>query len=282
MPTQGRLAKGFFPVLVVLMVSLCLVSPALAHFHTYWPQVEGCYGKPGEVVKWQYFWGHPFEMIIYDALPPKFFVFTPQGKKDSVTLKEITLQDQDSGKARQAFEVEYKPAGPGDYYLCLESPPYFIPEAKVFWQDFVKEPWHVMAEKGWDRTVRLPLEIVPLTRPYGWPAGSVFKGKALAKGKALTGATVEIEKFNGFYVPKEKMPKDRHGEENAPLITRTTKTDRMGYFVCTLDSPGGWILSVSAPGGKKVHEGKTYPVEMRGCLWVYVEPAPPPLTPAGK
>jgi len=93
---------------------------------------------------------------------------------------------------------------------------------------------------------------------------------------------VEIEKFNGFYVPKDKMPLDRLGEENAPLITRTTNTDRFGYFVCTLDSPGWWVISVSAPGGKKVHEGKTYPVEMRGCLWVYVEPTPPPLTAPGK
>ena len=282
MTIQRRSARGFFLALAVLMVGFCLVAPALAHFHTYWPQVEGCYGKPGEVVTWKYFWGHPFEMIVYDALPPKFFMVTPQGKKDKVTMKEITLQDQASGKARKAFEVEYKPAGPGDYYLCLESPPYFIPEEKVFWQDFVKEPWHVMAEKGWDRTVGLPIEIIPLTRPYGWPAGSVFKGKAVAKKRALTRTTVEIEKFNGFYVPQDKLPKDRLGEENAPLITRTTKTDRQGYFVCTLDSPGWWILSVSAPGGKKVHERKTYPLEMRGYLWVYVEPAPAPLTPPGK
>jgi cobalt/nickel transport protein len=140
-----------------------------------------------------------------------------------------------------------------------------------------------MAEKGWDLAVGLPVEIIPLTRPYGWPAGAAFKGKAMAKGKALTRATVEIEKFNGFYVPKDRLPKDRLGEENAPLITRTVKTDLMGYFVCTLDSPGWWILSVSAPGGKKVHEGKPYPVELRGCLWVYVEPAPAPLTtPPGK
>ena len=62
-------------------------------------------------------------------------------------------------------------------------------------------------------------------------------------------------------------------------MTRVTKTDHMGYFICTLDSPGWWIISVSAPGGRKVHERKTYPVEMRGCLWVYVEPPLPPLSP---
>jgi cobalt/nickel transport protein len=261
------------------MVILCLVFPAWAHVHIYWPQVEGCYGKPGEAVRWRYFWGHPFEMAMDDAEPPRFFIFTPQGKKEAVPAKEITLQDADSGKARKAFEVEYKPAGPGDYYLCLEAVPIFIPEEKVFWQDYVKAPWHVGAEKGWDKAVGLEMEIVPLTRPYGWPGGSVFKGKALNKGRPLKTALVEIEKFHGFPVAQDKLPKDRHGEENAPLITRTAKTDLMGYFVCTLDSPGWWIISVATEGGKKVREGKPYPVEKRGCLWVYVEPAPAPLSP---
>lgn len=249
---------------------------AAAHFQVFWPQVEGCYGKPAEPANWQYFWGHPFEMIIYDAQPPKFFVKTPQGKKDEVGLKEISLPDQASGQARKAYELEYKPTAPGDYYLCLEALPYYIPEEKVFWQDFVKEIWHVMAQKGWDKPVGLEVELVPLTRPYGWPAGSVFKAQALFKGKPLKGAPVEIEKFNGFYVPKDKLPKDRLGEDNEPLLTRTLKTDAQGYLTCTLDAPGWWVIAVSVEDGKKTHEGKPTPVEKRGCLWVYVEPTPAP------
>jgi len=277
-----RVSQNVLLVFVAFFAGLLLALPAQAHFHVFWPQTEGCYAKPGETVTWQYFWGHPFEMLIDDAQPPTFFIFTPQRKKESVAVKQITLKDQASGKDRQAFQVEYKPPEAGDYYLCLESPPYFIPEEQLFWQDYVKEPLHVKAEKGWDQSAGLPVEIIPLTRPYGWPVGSIFKGQALVKNKALTRATVEIEKFNGFFVPADKMPKDRLGGENAPLITRVTKTDRMGYFICTLDSPGWWILSVSAPGGKKVHQGKTYPVEMRGGLWIYVEPPPPPLSPPEK
>ena len=250
---------------------------ATAHFQVFWPQVEGCYGKPAEPAKWQYFWGHPFEMIIYDAQPPKFFIKTPQGQKEQLVLKEISLPDQASGKERKAYEVEYQPAAPGDYYLCLEAPPYYIPEEKVFWQDYVKEAWHVMAQKGWDKPVGMDIEIVPLTRPYGWPAGSVFKAQALFKGKPLKGAPVEIEKFNGYYVPKDKLPKDRLGEDNEPLLTRTLKTDSQGYLTCTLDSPGWWVIAVSVEDGKKTHEGKPTPVEKRGCLWVYVEPTPAPL-----
>jgi len=248
--------------------------PVLAHYHTYWPQVPGCYGKPGEAVTWHYFWGHPFEMIIYDSPGPEFFVRTPDGKKEEVKVKEITLKDQESGKDRKALALEYKPAGPGDYYLCLEGPAIFIPEEKVFWQDYVKGIWHVMAEKGWSKPVGLDVEIVPLTRPYGWPAGSVFKVQALFKGKPLKGALAEVEKFNAAFVTKEQLPKDRHGEENTPLITRALKTDSQGYLTFTLDSPGWWIVGVAHEDGKKKEGGKPYPVEKRGCLWIYVEPAP--------
>ncbi len=256
-----------------------LPGAAVAHYQVFWPQVEGCYGKPGEMAKWRYVWGHPYEMILYDAQAPKFYMVTPQGKKDQVSLKEITAVDGASGQARKAYEVEYQPAAPGDYYLCLEAPPYFISEEKVFWQDYVKEAWHVMAQKGWDRPVGMDIEIVPLTRPYGWPAGAVFKAQALFKGKPLKGVQVEIEKFNGFYVSKDKLPKDRLGEDNEPLMTRALKTDAQGYLVCTLDSPGWWVLAVGHEDGKKSYEGKEYPVEKRGCLWVYVEPAPAPLAP---
>ena len=130
-------------------------GPAAAHFHTFWPQVEGCYGKVAEPVTWRYFWGHPHEMIIYDAQAPKFFVHTPQGKQDPVSLKEISLTDQASGQSRRAFEVAYRPGAPGDYYLCLEGEPYFIPEEKVFWQDYVKEISHFMSQTVLDQPVCL-------------------------------------------------------------------------------------------------------------------------------
>lgn len=247
-----------------------------AHFQVIWPQIEGCYAKPGETVRWHYFWGHPFEMLIDDAQPPKVFVFTPQKTKEVLVPTPLTLKDEGSGRERRAFAVTYTPAEPGDYYLCVEAPAYFIPEDQVFCEDYVKTPLHVRAEKGWDQAVGLPVEILPITRPYGWPPGAVFRAQALVKNQALARAVVEIEKFHGYYLPPEKMPRDRLGEINFPLITRVTKTDRNGYFSCSFDSPGWWLISVSAPGGRKTHQGKAYPVELRGGLWIYVEP---PLSP---
>ncbi len=265
----------FVYILGVIMLCLWLPLTASSHYHTYWPKKPGCYGQPGEVVTWQYFWGHPFEMLISDAPPPKFFIRTPAGQKENVKLKEITLTDQESGKDRRAYEVEYRPSSPGDYYLCLEGQPQFIPEENILWQDYVKAVWHVVAEKGWDKPVGLDFEIIPLTRPYGWPTGSLFNAQARFMGKPLKGAAVEVEKFNGFFVPQDKMPKDLTGADNVPLITRVTKTDVNGYLSCTLDSPGWWIITVVHPHGKKNWQGKTYPLERRASLWVYLEPSPP-------
>jgi uncharacterized GH25 family protein len=102
----------------------------------------------------------------------------------------------------------------------------------------------------------------------------VFKARALHKKKPLKLARVELEKFNGRFVSRDQLPKDRHGDENTPLITRVLKTDAQGYLTFSLDSPGWWVVAVSTEDGEKKLEGKSYPVEKRGYLWLYVEGPP--------
>jgi cobalt/nickel transport protein len=264
---------------LVLGAVLFLATPAQAHNHLFWPQTPGCYGRLGEPATWTYVWGHPFEMTLDDAPAGlKFAGRSPHGKREPVLLKEIRLKDQVSNQDRRGYKVSFSPASPGDYYLTLEAPPCFISEEKVYYQDYVKGIWHVHAEKGWDEPLGLEVEIVPLTRPYGWPAGSAFTGKALFKGNALKLAPVEVEKLTGHFVPPEQRPKDRFGEENGPLISRTAKTDANGYFTVTLDSPGWWVLTVSRQDGRLIRDGKPYPVDKRGCLFIHMEV--PPAAPA--
>ncbi len=280
---MARRQGGFLAGALALSVALALPGVAQAHFHVYWPKTPGCYGKAGEAAVWTYFWGHPFEMLVDDApAAPKFSSRGPGGQKGPVLVKEIRLPDRERGQERRAYEVEFTPGAAGDYYLTLEGAPVFIPEEKVFYQDYVKGIWHVLAERGWDERLGQEVEIVPLTRPYGWPAGVAFTAKALFKGNALKLAPVEVEKLHGFFVPPEQRPRDRFGHENSPLITRSAKTDINGYFTVTLDSPGWWLMSVSRPDGTLAKDGKKYPVEKRGCLWVYVEEPPAPLSPPGK
>lgn len=250
-----------------------IMEGVYAHFHTFWPEDNrNCYAKRRKEITFKYFWGHPYEQIIFDAPKPNFYVVKPDGKKDEVKLEKIQMKDEETGKMRTAYEVKYEPTALGDSYLCLEAPEILVEEEGMFWRDYVKAPIHVMAEVGWDKPVGLSIEMVPLTRPYGIEEGFVFKGQALYKGKPLANARVEIEKFNGFYVEGENLPTDQFGNEDVPMITRAAKTDANGYVVYTLDEPGWWMVSVAHEPEEMVeHNGKKYPVEVRGGLWVHVQ-----------
>jgi cobalt/nickel transport protein len=256
--------------IIIGTIGLLGEAPALAQLQTFCPTVGQGYGKVGENITWKYFWGHPFEMVILDAQPPKFFLVSPEGKKDDLITKDIKLKDEKSGSEKQAYEVTYLPQVGGDYYLCLAAPPYFIEAEGLFWQDYVKQPLHVAMEKGWDRPTQMDVEIIPLTRPYGLQEGAVFKGRAQYKGKPLREALVEIEKFNGFFIPEDKLPKDHWGQVNRPLITPKVKTDAFGYLDITLNSPGWWIISVAHPDGRLPRDNREFPVIKRGGLWIYV------------
>jgi uncharacterized GH25 family protein len=72
---------------------------------------------------------------------------------------------------------------------------------------------------------------------------------------------VEVEHYNP--VPPQTLPTDEQ-------ITRTAKLDPNGVATYTLTEPGWWCLTAQHDGGKREHEGRTYPVRQRATLWVYV------------
>jgi len=258
-------------LLLMALMTFATAGPALAHFHTFWPDTHSGYGMPGERIAWQYFWGHPYEMILFDALKPNVYVVTPEGKKQPLALQPATMLDPETSRTRRTYTFAYEPATVGDSWLVLEAPPYPIEEEGEAVQDYVKQCVHVMAQKGWDRRLGLPIELVPLTMPYGLEAGFCFKARAYLDGRPLADATVEIEKFNGFHVREDALPVDEFGMENVPMVTRVAKTDANGYVTCTLDEPGWWMVSVSAESGTVTVDGTEYPRVLRGGLWVPVE-----------
>jgi len=244
---------------------------AFGHFQTFWPDTPNGYARLGEKVTWQYFWGHPYEMIVFDTPAPDVYAVTPAGEHQSVSVQATTMKDADTGKVRKVYALSYAPESLGDSWLVLAGKPTLIEEEEEVVQDYVKQCVHVMAEVGWDREIGLPIELVPLTRPYGLEEGFAFTARAYMDGKPLPGASVEIEKLNGFYVDGDTLPKDQFGMEDVPMITRAARTNVNGYVTYTLDEPGWWMVSVSAESGEATVEGKSYPRVLRGGLWVHVE-----------
>jgi cobalt/nickel transport protein len=155
-----------------------------------------------------------------------------------------------------------------------------MPEEELFLQDTVVAVVHVQAEKGWDRAVQTgPVEVRPLTRPYGlWP-GMVFqvetnKRPPLALGSRDTDKfwlpandRVEAEVYHA--TPPKELPADE-------FRTRTVKPSRGGVSTCTLTEVGWWAITVvHGYEGKMDHEGKKYPLQPRTTFWARVdEPKP--------
>jgi len=244
---------------------------AFGHFHTFWPDTPNGYAQLGQEVVWQYFWGHPYELIVFDTPLPNVYAVPPSGERGTVKVKPEKMKDAHTGKIRKTYALSYTPESIGDTWIVLEGQPVLIEEEGEAVQDYVKQCLHVMAEVGWDKRLGLPIEMVPLTRPYGLEEGFSFTARAYLDGKPLPDATVEIEKLNGFYVGEDALPTDQFGREDVPMITRVAKTDVNGYVTYTLDEPGWWMVSVSAESGQVDIGGEEYPRVLRGGLWVHVE-----------
>ncbi len=233
------------------------------------------YGVRGQEAHFLLLLGHPFEGILYDLKAPEGFVLTPAGEKEKVVFSRLTIKDYASGKKRFGYRLTYLPTRRGDHWICLKAKPYLNEETNQVWQDYLKVPLHVQVERGWEQSCGFGLEIEPLVRPYGLQTGQVFRGRVLLKGQPYAGAEIEVEKFNGFYVPPSKLPQDSWGRINNPRLTQVLRTDETGYFTVGFPEAGWWVINVSVPGGQARYAQRTFPLVIRSGIWIYVFPAQP-------
>lgn len=254
------------PCRVVLPLAIAwsvLGGPAVAHYHMLLP--EAASARKGRSVTVGFRWGHPFEHQIFNASPPESVVLsTPTGQRSELAgaLEKVAEAGPEAGDVT-AYRVRVTPGERGDYVLAVRCAPVWMEEDQEFLQDAVKVVLHVQAQRGWDRPAGLGFELMPLTRPYGLPAGSVFQAQATVDGKPAAGALVEIERYNAR-PPRELPPNEQ--------ITRTARTDPNGVITCSLTEPGWWCVTALRDGGTRPHDGKTYPVRQRTTFWIFVDP----------
>jgi cobalt/nickel transport protein len=247
-------------------------ATASAHFNMLLPPTASA--RKGEALTLTYQWGHPFEHQLFDAPQPQsLIVLAPDGKKTELRdkLEKITLKSE--RKDVQAYRLPFTPEQRGDYVFVLQTPPIWMEEDEEFLQDTVKVLLHVQMQKGWDAAVG-EFEFLPLTRPYGLRAGTVFQARMPLRQVSGRGrlqepgveplGLVEIERYNPE--PPKKLPPDEQ-------ITRTVKLDPNGVATTTLDEPGWWALTVTRAIGTRMRDGKIYPLRRRSTLWVFVDEA---------
>ena len=252
-------------LIIAVAASLMLAAVSLAHFGMIIPSKE-VVGKddPREISLTLQF-THPFEggpqMDL--AKPDKFGVVV----EDKVTDLTGTLSEK-KVEGESTWETTYKITRPADYIFFMQPKPYWEPAEDKFIIHFTKVIVDALgAETGWDNPIAeaagIPVEIVPLSRPYGLYASNLFTGRVFRDGKPVPNAEVEVEFWGRG---KTKAPTDSH-------IRQVIKTDPNGVFSYAMPKPGWWGFSAIMEGPESIkHEGKDKKVEIGAVIWVQAYP----------
>jgi cobalt/nickel transport protein len=181
------------------------------------------------------------------------------------TRRDLTsaLQEVKQGDLR-TYKLKDQATAPGDMIYTVTPKPYWEPAEGKLIVHYTKVVVDAFGGgEGWDQPVGLPVEIEPLTRPYGGWAGSVFQGRVLVDGTPRPFAEIEIE-YRGQ--GKMVLPADSY-------VTQVVKADANGVFTVGLPRAGWWGFAALVTGARqgKAPDGSMVPVEDGGLLWVYVE-----------
>ncbi len=227
------------------------------------------YGKVNQEKTWIIGYGQPSFANFFDArVPVKFYLKTPDGKEEKLSLLRRELFDPWFNQKRIAFETKITPKAKGDFLLCIEGEDALTGRGVLF-KNYVKALFHVEKEGLWEQLCGFELEIRPFTRPYGLKKGALFWGQVLYQGEPLGNGTIEVERLRLKLNP-QALPTDSTKEINYPLFKKSTRLDERGYFFVNFEEEGWWVLSVGLPRGVKSYGNQKYPFELKTHLWVYV------------
>lgn len=207
---------------------------------------------------------HPFTAHgLHMAMPQSVFLTGPDGKHVDLlpSLTAETFMDHDAWKA------SFKLTRPGAWQLAAIPQPYFEPSENCFIIHYTKTVIGAFgSDDGWAQPLGLPMEIVPLTRPFANYAGNTFAGVVLQNGAPLANATVEVEFLNtaGEYVAP-----------NEYFETLILRTDKNGNFVFTAPWAGWWGFAALGEGTEKMKkDGIDRNVETGAVIWLeFINPA---------
>ena len=240
---------------LVLLGCLGLSSAASAHFQELIPSTDIVPDEGDKSVSLSLVFTHPVEGgPTMDMAPPAASGVLNGGKK--VDLRSALTPKTVDGK--KAFEARHTFKAPGDYVFYLQPAPYWDAAEKHFLVHHTKVVVDFGAGETWDALVGTPMEIRPLTRPYGLWTGNLFRGIVLKDGKPLPYGRVEIEWLNDARI---KVPAD-------PFTTQVVKADQNGVFAYAIPRAGWWGFNAITDGKITGPDGKQADAEIGGTIWV--------------
>lgn len=232
---------------------------ATAHFQELIPSTDLVTGESGARLSLALTFTHPMAGGPAMAMgePVRFGVVGPEGVRD---LRDTLVATEVDGQ--RAYRADYDVRLPGDYRFFVEPAPYWEPAEGVMIVHYTKVVVDAYgAEAGWDEDIGLPVEISPLSRPYGLWTGNLFRGVVRKNGAPVPHAEVEVEWRNdgSFSAPADAF------------VTQVVKADANGVFAYAMPRAGWWgfaaLLEGDAP--MKNPDGADVPVETGALLWVH-------------
>lgn len=247
------------PSTVLLLIALVWpAGHAQAHFQELIPSHDIISQETGNEVDLLMRFTHPMAggPLMDMGAPARFGVIGPRGEED--LTQTLTPVEQDG---MSVYQARYRLKEPSDYVFFLEPAPYWEPAEGVMIVHYTKVIVDGFgAETGWDAAVGFPVEIQPLTRPYGLWTGNQFRGVVKRGGAPVPFAEVEVEWRNDGSV---KPPAD-------PYLTQVIKADANGVFSYSMPRAGWWGFAALLEGDEPMTspEGEEVPVEQGALIWV--------------
>jgi cobalt/nickel transport protein len=262
------------------VVSACVASAAAATAHAHFQLLytpEAALTEAAAVPLALVF-AHPFDngFTMSMGQPEAFYVVSQRGDAEPRTtdlmqyLEPIEWVGVDS---RAAAFVANPPRSVtrslGDHTFVLEPAPFYEEQEDKFIQQITKTVINIGGIPGrWDEPLGLPVEIVPLDKPYANWVGGVFRAVVLAAGEPVPHAEVEVEYLN--HEPEiEARRFDPEGKVTAPQGSFTTlsiRADAQGQIIIGLPKAGWWGICALDLDAAATHDGKHLSVD--AVLWV--------------
>jgi cobalt/nickel transport protein len=243
----------------VALLLTWLPGLSFAHFQTLIPTSDIIHEHSERSVQLEMAFTHPMLRgpVMEMGDPLQFGVLGPNGREDLLPRLEPYKIVQ-----KQYFKAEYRFNRPGDYIFYIAPAPYWESSEGVMISHYTKVIVGAYAgPQGWDQRVGFPVEIDPLTRPYGLWTGNLFQGVVIKQGNPVPFAKVEIEWLNdGSITPSSD-----------PYVTQIIKADANGTFSYSLPHQGWWGFAALIEGSELMKNplGESVPVEQGAVIWIH-------------
>jgi cobalt/nickel transport protein len=261
-----------------VLLAVLLARPATAHFQLlYTPEaaLNESAALPLALV-----FSHPFDngYTMDMGQPNAFYVVAQRGAdiapRTTDLMEYLEPIEWSGGETSGAAYVANPPRritrSLGDYTYVLDPAPYYEAQEDKYIQQITKTVVNVGGIPGnWDQPLGLPVEIVPLDKPYANWVGGVFRGVVLADGEPVPFAEVEIEYLNHEPQIEERRfdPVARVTPPQSSFITMSIRADANGVVMIGLPKAGWWgICALDLDGDALRHNDRE--LSLDAVLWI--------------